>query len=72
VYGAGNNTGAPAGVTFPAEDNVTQAGVNLQTALASLNFPASAFSEAFDEALDVTTVKTIARTFVVSGSNFLA
>lgn len=72
IYGAGNNTGAPTGVTFDAESNVTQGGVNLQTALASLNFPASAFSEAFDEALDVTTVKAIARTFVVTGSNFLA
>ena len=72
IYGAGNNTNAPTGVTFDAESNVTQGGVNLQTALASLNFPASAFSEAFDEALDVTTVKTIARTFVVAGNNFLA
>lgn len=72
IYGPGNNTGAPAMVTFDAEDNVTQGGVNLQTALAALNFPASAFSEAFDEALDVTTVKTIARTFVVTGSSFLA
>ncbi len=72
IYGAGNNTNAPAGVTFDAEDNVSQGGVNLQTALASFNFPASAFSEAFDEALDVTTVKTIARTFVVTGNNFLA
>ena len=71
IYGKGNNTNAPTGVTFEAEDNVTQGGVNLQTALAALNFPASAFSEAFDEALDVTTVKTIARTFVVSGSSFL-
>jgi hypothetical protein len=72
IYGAGNNTNAPMGVTFDAESNVTQGGVNLQTALASLNFPAAAFSEAFDEALDVTTVKAIARTFVVNGSNFLA
>jgi len=72
IYGAGNNTGAPTNVTFDAESNVTQGGTNLQTALASLNFPAAAFSEAFDEALDVTTVKTIARTFVVNGSTFLA
>jgi len=71
IYGAGNNTNAPTGVTFDAESNVTQGGVNLQTALASLNFPAAAFSEAFDEALDVTTVKTIARTFVVTGNSFL-
>ena len=72
IYNAGNNTGAPAMVTFDAEDNVTQGGVNLQTALVSLGFPASAFSESFDEALDVTTVKTIARAFVVSSSTFLA
>lgn len=72
IYGAGNNANAPMGVTFDAESNVTQGGVNLQTALASLNFPAAAFSEAFDEALDVTTVKAIARTFVVTGSTFLA
>lgn len=72
IYGPGNNTGAPAGVTFEAESNVTQGGVNLQTALASFMLPASAFTEAFDEALDVTTVKTIARTFVVTGSSFLA
>ena len=72
IYDKGNNTGAPAGVTFEAEDNVTQGGVNLQTALAALNIPAPAFSESFDEALDVTTVKTIARTFVVTGNSFLA
>lgn len=72
IYGPGNNTNAPTNVTFDAESNVTQGNVNLQTALASLNFPASAFSEAFDEALDVTTVKTIARTFVVTGNTFLA
>lgn len=67
----------PAGVTFPAEDNVTQGatgtvpGVNLQTALAALNFPAAAFSEAFDEPLDVPTVSTIARTFTITGSTFI-
>jgi hypothetical protein len=72
IYGAGNNTNAPTGVTFEAESNVTQGGVNLQTALASLNFPASAFSEAFDEPLDVTTAKAIARTFVVNGNSFLS
>ena len=72
IYGPGNNTGAPTGVTFDGDENVTQGGVNLQTALAALNFPASAFSEAFDEALDVTTVKTIARTFVKTGNPFLS
>ncbi|SMB96677.1 conserved hypothetical protein [Hymenobacter roseosalivarius DSM 11622] len=61
----------PAVITFPAEDNVTQGGVNLLTALASLNFPAVAFSEAFDEALPVPVVSDIARTFVVTGSTFI-
>ena len=72
VYGAGNDTGAPAGVTFPAEDNTSQVGVTLTTLPNTTGFPAASFSEAFDEALDVTTVKTIARTFVVTGSSFLA
>ncbi|WBA40452.1 ferritin-like domain-containing protein [Hymenobacter canadensis] len=75
IYAAGSAPAyTPAGITFPAEDNVTQgatgaaAGVNLQTALASLSFPAAAFSEAFDEPLDVPTVSTIARTFTITGS----
>ena len=63
IYGAGNPV-----ANFPAEDNVTQGGVQLQTALASLNFPASAFSEAFDEPLDATTVTNIALNFVVGNS----
>lgn len=71
IYGAGMQPAylpASSGITFPAEDNVTQGGVNLQTALASLSFPAAAFSEAFDEPLDVATVSTIARGFTVSSS----
>jgi Ferritin-like domain len=75
IYGAGSAPAyTPAGITFPAEDNVTQGatgaapGVNLQTALASLSFPAAAFSEAFDEPLDVPTVSAIARTFTITGS----
>ncbi|MCB2376062.1 ferritin-like domain-containing protein [Hymenobacter sp. BT635] len=75
IYAAGSlPAGTPAGITFPAEDNVvqgpngTQPGVNLQTALASLNFPAAAFSEAFDEPLDVPTVSAIANTFVRNGA----
>ncbi|MBO3272722.1 MULTISPECIES: ferritin-like domain-containing protein [Hymenobacter] len=73
IYGAGNAPAyTPAGITFPAEDNVTQGGVNLQSTLASLNFPASAFSEAFDEPLPVPTVLTIASTFTVTGSTFFA
>jgi hypothetical protein len=73
VYGPGEQPAyiaASTGITFPAEDNVTQGGVNLQTALASLNFPAAAFSEAFDEPLSVPTVLTIARTFTRTGSTF--
>jgi hypothetical protein len=72
IYGAGNNTNAPAGVTFDAESNTTQGGAVLTGLPNTTGFPASAFSEAFDEALDVTTVKAIARTFVVNGSTFLA
>ena len=72
IYGPGNNTNAPKDVTFDAEDNVTQGGVLLTGLPNTTGFPASAFSEAFDEALDVTTVKVIARTFVVTGSSFLA
>jgi rubrerythrin len=85
IYGAGNNTGTAVygngsgsgvgtatgvGVTFPAEDNITQGGVALSTSTSPnfANFPASAFSEAFDEGLDVGTVKTIAKTFVVTGN----
>lgn len=77
IYGAGVAPSyTPAGITFPAEDNVTQGatgaapGVNLQTALASLSFPAAAFSEAFDEPLPVPTVLTIASTFTITGSTF--
>ncbi len=61
------NAGTPA-ASFPAESNVTQGGVNLQTALASLNFPAAAFSEAFDEPLDTTTVANIALNFIVGNT----
>jgi len=83
IYGAGNNTGTAvygngtgsgvgtaAGVTFPAEDNVTQGGVALSTTTSAnfANFPAAAFSEAFDEGLDVGTVSAIAKTFVVTGN----
>ncbi len=81
IYGAGNNTGAAtygpnnaigttAGVTFPAEDNVTQGGLPLSTSTSTnfTGFPTSAFSEAFDEGLDVSTVSAIAKTFVVTGN----
>lgn len=66
VYGPGATT------DFPADDNVTQGGVNVQTITTYPTIPgitltdplkAAAASEAFDEALDDVTVKTIARNF---------
>lgn len=70
IYGAGNNTNAPTGITFAAEDNVTQGGVALSTSTSTnfASFPASAFSEAFDEGLDVGTVTTIAKVFTTATS----
>ena len=82
IYGPGNNTGSAtyggvgtgtaAGVTFPAEDNVVQSGISLSASTSPnfAGFPTSAFSEAFDEGLDVVTVSTIARTFTINGSTF--
>jgi hypothetical protein len=69
TYGANNQTGMTAGVTFPAESNFTQGGVALSTATSTnfTGFPSAAFSEAFDEALDVTTVTNIAKLFVRTG-----
>jgi hypothetical protein len=65
VYGPG--TVAPAtAITHPAEDNVTQGGINVQTttvAPAGLSITQAAASEAFDEPLDAGTVKSIARNF---------
>ncbi len=66
VYGAGSPaTGAP-DTSYPAEDNVSQAG----TPLTGLNaaYTATAVSEAFDEPLDAATVKSIARAFVTPAS----
>ncbi len=68
VYGAGNNANAPAGVTFSAEDSLTQADINLVTNTTVAGFPTAAFSEAFDEGLDVSTVAKIAKNFVVPSS----
>jgi hypothetical protein len=70
VYGAGNASGLATGVSFPAEDNVSQGGITLSgTTLPNTSgFPSAAYSEAFDEALDVTTVSTIARGFTVASS----
>ena len=69
TYGASAQTGTAAGVTFPAESNTTQGGVALSTSTSTnfSGFPAAAFSEAFDEGLDVGTVTAIAKLFVRSG-----
>jgi hypothetical protein len=64
VYGAGTNpapAGVPAGITFPAEDNTTQATRNIVN---DSGISAAAASEAFDEPLDYVKVKAIARNFV--------
>jgi hypothetical protein len=63
VYGPGADA-----AKYPAESNVTQATVNLQTALAALSLPANSFAEAFDEPLDVATVTAIAVNFTVTGT----
>ncbi|RZK23434.1 MAG: ferritin-like domain-containing protein [Hymenobacter sp.] len=70
VYGAGNSSGLATGITFPAEDSVSQGGLTLSaTTLPNTSgFPASAYSEAFDEGLDVTTVSAIARGFTIATS----
>ncbi|RZK32548.1 MAG: ferritin-like domain-containing protein [Hymenobacter sp.] len=73
TYGATNQVGTTAGVTFLAEDNVVQGGVTLSpSTITSITFPTgtTAFSEAFDEGLDVGTVATIANLFSVSGTYF--
>lgn len=72
IYGGGNQTNAPAGINFPAEDNVSQGGITLSAAALpnTAGFPTSAFSEAFDEGLDVGTVAAIANLFSVSGNYF--
>ncbi|MGI4736429.1 MAG: ferritin-like domain-containing protein [Janthinobacterium lividum] len=83
VYGAGNNggtatygssaqIGSAAGVTFPAEDNATQAGVSLLSLPNVTGFPTASFSEAFDEGLDVGTVSAIARTFTIASSTLFS
>jgi len=72
TYGASGGTGTAAGVTFAAESNAAQGGVSLSssTSASFAGFPAAAFSEAFDEGLDVSTVSTIARLFTAAGSTF--
>ncbi|GAC1370083.1 MAG: hypothetical protein NVS3B25_23730 [Hymenobacter sp.] len=74
VYGPGSPAvGSAATIFFPAEDNVTQASANITTLLtaanvAGLTTPARAATEAFDEPLDMATVKAIARNFVKPGT----
>lgn len=70
IYGAGNNTNAVAGIMYESEATTTQGGVNLVTNTTIAGFPASAFSESFDEGLDVGTVAKIANLFSVSGNYF--
>ncbi len=70
IYGAGNNTNAVAGIMYESEATTTQGTVNLATNTTVSGFPTSAFSEAFDEGLDVGTVATIANLFSVSGNYF--
>lgn len=55
------NAGNPA-ATFPAENNVTQAGANVQN-LVPAGGSSTAGAEAFDEPLDAATVKAIAKNF---------
>ncbi|KUG06595.1 ferritin-like domain-containing protein [Solirubrum puertoriconensis] len=55
IYGGGNPV-----ADHPAEDNVSQAGVNLTT----LGYTAAEVSEAFDEPLDRGTVTTLATPYV--------
>ncbi|WP_223648298.1 ferritin-like domain-containing protein [Hymenobacter psoromatis] len=62
VYAAGTDA-----TKYPADDNVMQAGINVQTnatAPAGLTITTAAASEAFDEPLDAAAVKAIARNFI--------
>jgi hypothetical protein len=72
IYGPGSNVNALTGITYAGEDNVNQGGVVLSgtTITAGSAFPSSAFSEAFDEGLDVGTVAKIANLFSVTGNYF--
>lgn len=75
TYGSGASPklGPAAGVTFAAEDNTTQGTLSLSaTTITSITFPSgsTAFSEAFDEGLDVGSVAKIANMFSVSGNYF--
>jgi hypothetical protein len=69
VYDHGNpasgtvTPSAGADMVYPAEDNTTQASVNLLTGIGTTPYTAAQVSEAFDEPLDAATVKMIARMF---------
>jgi len=69
TYGSAGKTGSNAGVTFLAESNTTQGGVMLSTSTSTnfSGFPSAAFTEAFDEGLDVGSVTSVAKLFVRSG-----
>lgn len=66
VYGPGSPATGNPDASYPAEDNVSQAGKDLTTLNAA--YTAAAVSEAFDEPLDAATVKSIARAFVTPAS----
>ena len=76
IYNAGTPaTGGAKDIFFPAESNVSQAGVDITGLLTAANITgltatqaAVAASEAFDEPLDMRTVKNIALTFVKTGT----
>ncbi len=76
VYGPGTPaSGSAANIFFPAENNVTQAGASISALLTAATIAglaptsvATAASEAFDEPLDMATVKAIARNFVKTGT----
>jgi hypothetical protein len=70
IYAAGNNTNALSGISYDSEASTSQAGVNLATNTTVTGFPTSAYSEAFDEGLDVGSVAKIANLFSVSGNYF--
>ena len=70
IYAAGNNTNAVSGISYDSETSTSQGGVNLVTNTTITGFPTNAYSEAFDEGLDVGSVAKIANLFSVSGTYF--
>ncbi|KUG06593.1 ferritin-like domain-containing protein [Solirubrum puertoriconensis] len=72
IYGPGTPaTGGATDIFFPAESNITQAGVNIQTNTTGVTITAAGASESFDEPLDANTVKSIARLFRAPGNTVL-